>query len=373
MAATEPLRSASRIPALDGLRGTAILLVLLWHGLFSFNLRSEQLQRALSRIGGLSWSGVDLFFVLSGFLIGGILLDARSSPRYFQTFYIRRAFRILPVYFALLIAYSVWHVAHRSAGEVSPFEIPLAAYFSFLQNCWMAYLGRFGTVMLMVTWSLAIEEQFYLTIPLLIRRLALPLLTVVLAGIVVAAPLLRTALLLWSAHGQFADYVLMPCRADALSLGVLAAIVVRSRHWESIQRRRAWLWAAAGVSLAPLIYLSVCQYQWHSPPMVTVGYSLLALFYALMLLLALASAGFARVLAIRPLTALGDLAYGTYLLHLPVIEICRRALEKHPIATIVPGSLLSAWIGIVVAIFVASLSWHYFEKPLLKLGHAYRY
>ena len=96
-----------RIPALDGLRGIAILLVLLRHAIFG--VTSVQGIEAHSRFasfviacGQLSWSGVDLFFVLSGFLIGGILLDARSSPRYFQTFYIRRAYRILPLYFLVI-------------------------------------------------------------------------------------------------------------------------------------------------------------------------------------------------------------------------------------------------------------------------------
>src|SRR5262249_59028385 len=96
-----------RIPALDGLRGIAILLVLLRHAIFGVtSIQGIETHSALANFviacGQLTWSGVDLFFVLSGFLIGGILLDARSSPRYFQTFYIRRAYRILPLYFLII-------------------------------------------------------------------------------------------------------------------------------------------------------------------------------------------------------------------------------------------------------------------------------
>src|SRR5580698_6917955 len=91
------IHSSARIPALDGLRGVAILLVLLYHAVFQFQPDSIFLLRLLT-LGRLTWSGVDLFFVLSGFLIGGILLDVRDSPCYFETFYIRRAFRILPLY-----------------------------------------------------------------------------------------------------------------------------------------------------------------------------------------------------------------------------------------------------------------------------------
>jgi peptidoglycan/LPS O-acetylase OafA/YrhL len=97
-----PISSSVRIPALDGLRGIAILLVLLWHSIFHVSFNHHPLMNRLVGIGSLSWSGVDLFFVLSGFLIGGILLDNRDSPRFFKTFYLRRAYRILPLYFAVV-------------------------------------------------------------------------------------------------------------------------------------------------------------------------------------------------------------------------------------------------------------------------------
>ncbi|MGA7905778.1 MAG: acyltransferase, partial [Candidatus Sulfotelmatobacter sp.] len=101
--------SSTRIPALDGLRGVAILLVLLCHAVFELHPRSTFLSRLLIA-GRLTWSGVDLFFVLSGFLIGGILLDARRSPRYFSTFYARRAYRILPLYMVILALFSLRYV-----------------------------------------------------------------------------------------------------------------------------------------------------------------------------------------------------------------------------------------------------------------------
>jgi peptidoglycan/LPS O-acetylase OafA/YrhL len=127
-----------RIPALDGLRGVAILLVLLWHLAFDKIPTSGPLSY-LFALGRLSWSGVDLFFVLSGFLIGGILLDARDSSRYFKTFYLRRGFRILPLYGVVTGLYILDYLL--SPGT-SP--IPLASYPTFTQNFWMAYLGIWG-------------------------------------------------------------------------------------------------------------------------------------------------------------------------------------------------------------------------------------
>ena len=168
-----------RIPALDGLRGIAILVVLLRHAIFG--VTSVQGIEAHSRFatfviacGQLSWSGVDLFFVLSGFLIGGILLDARSSPRYFQTFYIRRAYRILPLYFLViglsLLPHLLAQFSVARATHTTPLPLPWLSYATFTQNFWMAYLGVFGPSGMGITWSLAIEEQFYLSIPLLIRN-----------------------------------------------------------------------------------------------------------------------------------------------------------------------------------------------------------
>jgi len=175
-----PLLLAGRIPALDGLRGVAILLVLLWHGLFEMNANSRVLSGLLA-LGKLSWSGVDLFFVLSGFLIGGILLDAKDSPHYFTTFYIRRAYRILPLYFAVIgVAYSIGHLSTDFGwlgADLATMKIPWASYPTFTQNLWMAYLGTYGSFTLAATWSLAVEEQFYLTAPLLIRKVGQHVLT----------------------------------------------------------------------------------------------------------------------------------------------------------------------------------------------------
>src|SRR6201997_2195336 len=134
-----------RIPALDGLRGIAILVVLLRHAIFG--VTSVQGIEAHSRFatfviacGQLSWSGVDLFFVLSGFLIGGILLDARSSPRYFQTFYIRRAYRIFPLYGLVtgffLSHHLPVHVLPGPFASVSPLTIPWWSYVTLTQNFW---------------------------------------------------------------------------------------------------------------------------------------------------------------------------------------------------------------------------------------------
>src|SRR5690349_22512036 len=122
------ITSSTRLPVLDGLRGTAILLVIVYHLLTQLEAHPGAFRYAVIA-GRLGWSGVDLFFVLSGFLIGGILLDAHTSPRYYPTFYTRRAFRILPIYGVLLFFYCVRSLLFRWMPGYSPNlaadEIPL--------------------------------------------------------------------------------------------------------------------------------------------------------------------------------------------------------------------------------------------------------
>src|SRR5437764_9673224 len=129
------LDSSKRIKELDGLRGIAILLVLLCHSTFELHPSSKVLSY-LTSAGRLTWSGVDLFFVLSGFLIGGILLDARHSARYFQTFYLRRAYRILPLYGVLVLAQVVTRLSFLPGwiAQSATDPVPLWSYLTFTQN-----------------------------------------------------------------------------------------------------------------------------------------------------------------------------------------------------------------------------------------------
>jgi peptidoglycan/LPS O-acetylase OafA/YrhL len=370
--------SAARIPALDGLRGIAILLVLLYHGLFQLHSSWSPLSRLLLA-GRLTWSGVDLFFVLSGFLIGGILLDAKISHSYFRTFYLRRAYRILPLYILALALFSIRFVTSlRSTAflwNFSPSSIPWMSYVTFTQNIWMALVGNLGVGAMAVTWSLAVEEQFYLTAPFVVRRITGSRLVLLLVSVVVAAPLLRTGLHLFFKNGNFAAYVLMPCRADALCLGVLAALLVRTPPaWKFLlARRRALCWVT-GFLFVGLAGFTLRGYPF-STLMVTVGYSWLAFFYTGCLLLAVtATRGVVvRILCNRLLMQLGVLAYCTYLVHVPAIEVCRRVLGLQFSYATAMAQFVGGFLGIAFTLAVSKFSWHFFEKPLLRRGHAYKY
>lgn len=375
-----------RIPALDGVRGIAILLVLLRHSIFAMQsaIGGPPPTGALSWFlasGQLTWSGVDLFFVLSGFLIGGILLDARNSRRYFQTFYFRRFYRILPLYFVVvamfLFQHLPWFALIAKPGRFQPLEIPWWSYATFTQNFWMAYLGTFGLNSAGITWSLAIEEQFYLTIPWIIRKIRLRFLGAVLLTVVLGAPLVRLALRsILAGHGGIACYVLTPARADGLSLGVLCALLVRrQRVWDWLVTRKNLLWLGFGLLFCGIVFMTYEQYDAFSKVMTSWGYSWLALFYGVFLLLAVVDTGgwLERLLRNSALTKLGTLAYCLYLIHISVMQSIR-----HPLNSWFPASPHLAWIlggilGAAVCVGLASLSWEYFEKPLLRRGHRYQY
>jgi peptidoglycan/LPS O-acetylase OafA/YrhL len=371
-----------RIPELDGIRGIAIAMVLAHHYfLLPIQAPLGTLPSYIQAAGRLAWSGVDLFFVLSGFLIGGILLDARDSTNYFRVFYARRFFRIVPIYFACLIGAATLglFVSSGSAAKLAwmyEARLPWISYFFFLQNFWMAKASTYGVFGLGVTWSLAIEEQFYLTLPVLIRKLSQKrLLQAILLGIVLA-PALRIVLhTAWPEH-YLSWIVMMPCRADALLLGVLGAILLRDPVWtKRIQENRKALSATLVVLATGFVVLTKFFPNPYKLGMLSFGLSWLALFYLCILVYALSfrETWLGQCLRWRWLGWLGAIAYGTYLLHEFVRAFFFSLLWSHlPTGMSAEATLVSV-LALLATLGICRASWLYFEKPLILVGHEVRY
>jgi len=211
--------------SIDGLRGIAVLLVLLFHYLNNSYANSdvENLNRfeiLLMKIASLGWIGVDLFFIISGFLIGKILLFNKKSAHFFKVFYIRRFLRIFPLYFVLLITYSISRYFFFT-DDLVLFEnsIPIENYFFLVQNFIMSIRGDFGPNALTPTWSLAVEEQFYLLIPLIIYYFSNKQIVLISMIFIVFAQFYRV-----NADNWYREYTHFISRADTLFLGVLLAI-----------------------------------------------------------------------------------------------------------------------------------------------------
>jgi peptidoglycan/LPS O-acetylase OafA/YrhL len=176
---------------------------------------------------GAGWFGVDLFFVLSGYLITGLLLDSAGRPGYYRNFVARRTLRIFPLYFACLILACVvdfgpWPIRWKDFSGFGGWWYP-----AFLGNIPVFLQNRWPSGGMTPLWSLQIEEQFYLTFPFLVATLPRKTLTRLLLASIVAAPLLRTGMLFLMPANITGTYVLMPCRMDALAMGGLIAIAWR--------------------------------------------------------------------------------------------------------------------------------------------------
>jgi peptidoglycan/LPS O-acetylase OafA/YrhL len=222
-----------KIPQLDAVRGLAVLLVLLHN-----TDRYPALH--LHLISDNGWMGVDLFFVLSGLLITGILLDSKQADGYFRNFYARRCLRIWPLYYALLLFMFVIVPLLRPSEGHAVFEArssPWWAFPIFLQN-FLVPIPTMATGALGVTWSLAVEEQFYLVWPLVVRFCTESQLRKIAIAVICISPVLRFYL---SQH-QVVIYSNTFCRLDGLMAGALLAIVIRSASFVSSNfLTRAWI------------------------------------------------------------------------------------------------------------------------------------
>ena len=373
-----------RIPELDGLRGLAIVLVLIFHYLEQQGTATPgSVTFYLQRLVLMGWSGVDLFFVLSGFLIGGILLEARDSRSYFRTFYFRRFFRIIPLYYAWILAYIVlvdaageMLRAHSNSGILLKPGPTIFGHFAFLQNLMVISFSGLAGAWFSHLWSLAVEEQFYLVSPLVVRMLSPQKLKLALVGVIAAAPLLRIFLLRAAHADSWLVSVLMPCRADSLAVGMLAAVCWRAwrfREWLSAHHNAIYGLLAA--CLAGVMCLWYWSPQSNTLGMESIGFTTLAFFYALILLLAVARpAGLiARWARMRWLREIGRVSYCMYIIHLVVNVLLHSVLRRAAPATTDARGAAVTVCAAFATYGIAWLSWKLFEGPLIHRGHAFRY
>jgi len=364
-----------RIPELDGLRGLACLTVVLFHYVYmTVPATAPRPGLLVARLFGLGWAGVDLFFVLSGFLLGGILIDSRDSPRFFTTFYARRCFRIFPLYFAWVAAFLVLRGFSGWPPGLFDDSMPPWAYLFYLQNFFDAANGHWGAYWMTITWSLAIEEQFYLILPALILVVSPHRLPGVLVLLIGSAVVLRYCLSLMLPNHGLATYTLLPCRWDALFVGVLAAWAVRHSRAGAFLRSNVWFMRLALVEFGLLAVVMLRRAPAHNSVVAReFGYTLIAGGCVCLLLLTLYDPSVSRLFRFRPLMALGAISYGVYVIH-PVANWLshwwlRRDLPK-----------VSSWREAAVMAFafgatllLASASYRFFERPLVRLGHRWRY
>jgi peptidoglycan/LPS O-acetylase OafA/YrhL len=371
--ASSPVRAradaSAHLPALDGVRGCAVLLVMIFH--FATSMQAIGFVHPVLAVGQIGWLGVDVFFALSGFLITGILLDSKTSPSYFTSFYARRLLRILPLYYgATLIVLALWALIPEAGvwgARTTPFAAASPMWPAlFLENVSVAVYGASPTGVLTHFWSLAVEEHFYLLWPTLVwlcsrRRLgqiAAGAIAISIAGriYVLAADLDATRL-----------FGLTPLRMDGLAIGALAALLARSPLLPRAQRLAPAVLAASSAALAA-IFLASGAVEQEDPPLWIASYPLAALATAAALIAATAGGRIARQLAFAPLRWFGKYSYGLYVWH-PIVGM----LLFHSRVSLVgetPGParmLAAAAVAFALNIALAWLSFHLWERRFLAL------
>ncbi|HEX8394682.1 MAG TPA: acyltransferase [Longimicrobium sp.] len=376
MASSTPPVSAAHIPALDGLRGCAVLAVLMLHFADALPEPSGAAGRVLKHAFHFGWAGVDLFFVLSGFLITGILADTRDRADRYRSFYARRALRILPLYFgfvALLFAVP-WLAGARAYATPVEQQLP---YWLFLQN--LSPLRTEAIRFCAHLWSLAIEEQFYLVWPLVIFFLsparALRVCCVLMAGALVY----RVAGVLM-ADDLRSVYFQTPGRIDGLAVGGALALMIRgAREGRGLAalRRRAPLAGVLALCVIAGAAATPAGFNPAGPYMLVAGYSALALLFGAVLVMAVAPEGWGgvRLLETGGLRFLGRYSYGLYMLHVPVIAAAYLA-GVSPARFRGTAWELPAMFGFVSMLMAASVlaamaSFHLYEQPFLRLRSRY--
>lgn len=349
----------------DGLRGIAILVVMVHH----FWPRSGPLAE-YAALPHLGWVGVDLFFVLSGCLITGILLDTRTEARFFQNFYARRVLRIFPLYF-LFVAAAYLAIpllqANSNPGMFVQQSGPAWWYFLYLGNIRESLTGMEPAYVLGPTWSLCIEEQFYLMFPLIVATLAPNRLRALLWCMVLFGLMFRTATMLAWPENERVQYLFTLSRVDTLSLGGLLALGFRGYARLPGKVATAILLPAA---------LAICAVAFAyggldrtTPFGRTLGYTLVGLTAWLLVLWTAYRRGLAATtwLRAKPLVGLGIICYGVYILQRPAEVVLGKVLGVF--ASNVPSLDTVAGMGLKCAVAVAAgtASWFLIERPFLRL------
>jgi len=355
------------VPALDGLRGIAILIVVAHNSTLN-EAHASIVAKLWTGFTDAGWIGVQLFFVLSGYLITGLLLDGRDRPHALRTFYVRRSLRIFPLYYVVMIARVL----------VVPLFVPALAVGFSTQIWYWLYLSNWSDLLqapihgMSHCWSLAVEEQFYLTWPAVVRRLRPRTIAWVCIAIAIGALAARLAFYAAGIDHSWM-YSSTVARADALALGALVALGVRAeldaRRFARVRRR------IGALALAALAVIAAWAHglSRFNPRIETVGYTLIAVLFAVVVAEIVQPAPHRawRWLDRPALRLVGRYSYAMYLFHLPL----RFIIEAHAGGWLAAGAARApvasdvVWVLAIAAISfaLAALSYVAIERPFLAL------
>jgi peptidoglycan/LPS O-acetylase OafA/YrhL len=377
----KPVAAFTHVRALDGIRGVAILLVLVDHLLWANKITGSSFLDIIGQLRGSAYCGVNLFFALSGFLITGILLDTLGDPHYFGTFYARRTLRIFPLYYGFLAAlllltrplhfvWSGWQyyfLTYTQNLAVWRLNVPLD-------------IGSFNIVHF---WSLQVEEQFYLLWPLIVYRLRRPesLARVALIACVVILAI-RIFLIAMRAHHpafQFRNltYTATFSTADNILFGCCLCALLRTRWRETVLRLAPRVFA---VSAAILVVTFIVCGGLENPAsrfIPTFGYSVIAITCTAVIAMTQRQGSTTqRLFENDVLGFFGKYSYGIYVFHYSMAGWFTRPIRQYlndaqgsKLISVVVGALIVGTLSVLVAM----ASYHLYETPFLRMKRFFRY
>jgi len=362
--------SITRIGALDGIRGLAIILVLVYH--YARSAKQLGFESAILSVANIGWTGVDLFFVLSGFLITGILYESRKAAHYFVNFYARRILRIFPVYYVAILTVLLLSIVWPEARFLGTHSLGWIAV--YLTNVLMAVESDAAVPRALTHfWSLAVEEHFYLMWPFIVLLGPRRVLMAVAAGFIALGLGLRVASHLTGLLDAWDLFLLTPTRMDGLAVGALCALAVRGPDGIAAVVRPAWV-AALGGGAGLLIMLALTRTSSQiDPAMQLIGYTLLAVTFGGFLVVGISWRPLNFILNLKILTWFGRYSYGMYVWHQVVNAVfffspMTAVIVAQGPAVQVPYFLAAVATGLVVTL----VSYHFWEVPFLHLKKHFR-
>lgn len=363
-----------RFDEFDGLRGIAILMVMAYHIIpEGENLFSNPLTKFLTTISQMGWAGVDLFFVLSGFLITGILLEQKEKQGYFRNFYARRILRIFPVYYlSLTVLFSIYLLT--GMADIHTILTTGLWYYSYQQN-WIYSMNAGPGLYFSHFWSLAIEEQFYLVWPLIIYFANPKQIFRIGAVLIGIAFMLRIYIVFFlgdvNISNTFPIYSSVT-RMDSLIVGGLLAVVFLSEDGrDKLAKNMLLVLSLSILVIGACIATHPASPLWNNAAMLTIGFSDIALLGGALIIYLQTSHpnNYLRAFFRNPvLTFHGKYSYAMYIFHWPIASLAITTYINGP----TPHTGWVQWVlytggCYIFTLSAALISWNLVEKHALSL------